>query len=115
MNVDTIEMSRNTIDESKKFVKKETGQIVVQPPKDKDKQAVIYRCKNRKSGWIEYPPLNVVMKIFRKRLEYSTYYSRGLKFEPLEFRFSELEKKPTVGGKGCVEIKICGVPPEIKP
>lgn len=126
---DSLEISAEMIHEGKKYIKKEAGRIVVQPPvdvlEDIDKRTVICRYKNMKSGWIDNPPLNVVIKIFGKILEYFTYYYRGLKFRILEFRFGEGEHSrlwvympiideewsflPLYMEKRCVQIKTGGV------
>lgn len=95
------------------------------------KKTVSFRCKNIESGRILNPPLNEVLPPFSKSLEDTTYYSRGLKFGTIEFRFIdantayatsltpvEIEKwilLPIYMDKRIVNIRIGCVTLEIKP
>lgn len=66
-----IALSSNVLEESKKFIKKEGGRIVVQPPEDivqdiKNKKDCFFRCKSVKSERIENPAMNKVLLSFSK-------------------------------------------------
>lgn len=77
------------LEECKKLIKK--GWILLQTPdeilQEVETKIVIYRCNNVVNGLTENPPLNEELTAF----ENTTYYSRGLKYETLEFRFRDKE------------------------